>query len=156
MLPQKSQQKCAHRMLKTLKLTRHIHQRRSFTWTNKSIASSQIEGIEKKRKGIKNVLLLNYGILGRSNLEPTHLKTPTVSNKVPNKCSWQNKQWIFIVQQQALKCCLHNATLPHSTLTMNNITRKGNAIKASPYSPSPFTTCVAPTLPMQYSDNIKN
>lgn len=89
-------------------------------------------------------------------LEPTNLKTSTVSNKAPTNCFWQNKQWIFIVQQQALKCCLHNAILPHSTLTMNNITRKCNAIKATPYSLSPFATCVAPTLPMQYSDNIKN
>lgn len=92
-----------------------------------------------------------------------HLEnTSTVLNKTTTNCFWQNNQWIFIVHQQALKCCLHNAILSHSTLTMNIIIRKCNAIKATPLPPQPhlhiFLRHVSlPThTPVQYSDNIKN
>ena len=89
-------------------------------------------------------------------LSPTDLKNKsTTLNITTTNWIWQKKQWIFIVWQQALKCSLHNAILSDCTLTMTNITRKCNAIKASPRPLSPMAMCGAPPPARKYSGNIK-
>lgn len=73
-------------------LTWCIHQRRSIISTHRNVSESRTAWVEEKMKCIKNVLLLNCSLLAGLLRAYRPENTPTVLNKAPTNCFWQNKQ----------------------------------------------------------------